>query len=110
FRLADSRSELGAALALGPRVIVVFDGVAYEVVDSSDPGDPLELPAEQSLEDSIPPSEIDPGAQPDQPAGLPCLAELFGFAFLPIRRRVKSRGSELGVGSREVSGSKPELR
>ncbi|MGH2619260.1 MAG: VWA domain-containing protein, partial [Anaerolineales bacterium] len=109
FRLADSRSELGAALALGPRVIVVFDGVAYEVVDSSAFGDPLELPAEQPRQESIPPSEIDPGAQPDQPAGLPCLAALFGVAFLPLRRRIKS-GLELGLGSRAASESQPEFR
>jgi Ca-activated chloride channel family protein len=89
FSLANSRSELGAALALGPKVIVVFEGVAYEVVDTSDRGDPLELPAEQPREESVPPSEIDPGAQPERPPALPCLATLLGLAFLPLRR---SRG------------------
>jgi Ca-activated chloride channel family protein len=102
FQLADSRSELGAALALGPRVIVVFDGVAYEVVDSSAQGDPLELPAEQSRQESLPPTEIDPGAQPNRPAGVPCLAGLLGLGFLPLRR--VNRGSGLGRGSRSRPG------
>ncbi len=89
FNLAGSRLELGAALALGPRVIVMLDGVAYEVVDSSEPGDPLRLPAVQPAQEPPPPGEIDPPAQPDPPASIPCLAPLLGFAFLPLRRRGK---------------------
>ena len=90
FQLADSRSELGAALALGPRVIVVFDGVAYEVVDSSAEGDPFELPAEQPRQDSEPPQLVEPGAEPEQPGPLPCLGALLGFiVILPVRRRIR---------------------
>ncbi len=42
FRLLAARPELGAVFALGPRVIVVLDGVAYETVEG--PGDPLVVP------------------------------------------------------------------
>jgi Ca-activated chloride channel family protein len=108
FSLADSRSELGAALALGPRVIVVFDGVAYEVVDSGAQGDALELPADQSRSESLPPTEIDPGTQPDRPAAVPCLAGLLGLGFLPFRRATKVSG--LGVGSRSGTVLQPVSR
>ncbi|HEY4666528.1 MAG TPA: VIT domain-containing protein, partial [Anaerolineales bacterium] len=93
FSLADSRSELGAALALGPRVIVVFDGVAYEVVDSGASGDPLELPAEQSQQEPAVPDELSPAVQPDRPVAVPCLATLFGLAFLPLRRIGRRTGA-----------------
>lgn len=41
FELAASRDEVAAALALGPRVIVVVDGVAHEIVDPDAEADPL---------------------------------------------------------------------
>jgi len=68
-------------------VIVVFEGVAYEVVDSGAQGDPLELPAEQPRQDSEPPHLVEPVAEPEQPRTVPCLAALFGLALLPLRRR-----------------------
>jgi Ca-activated chloride channel family protein len=43
FNLLSARPALGPAFALGPRVIVVLDGVAYETVEGD--GDPLTLPA-----------------------------------------------------------------
>jgi Ca-activated chloride channel family protein len=43
FALAAARPDLGAALALGQRVIVLTEGVAYEVVPEET--DPLTLPA-----------------------------------------------------------------
>lgn len=42
FRLLAARPELGPVFALGPRVIVVLDGVAYETVEGT--GDPLVVP------------------------------------------------------------------
>jgi hypothetical protein len=42
FRLLAARPELGPVFALGPRVIVVLEGVAYETVEGA--GDPLVLP------------------------------------------------------------------
>jgi Ca-activated chloride channel homolog len=45
FALANSRQDVGAALALDERVIVVVDGQAYEIVSEGDRTDPIELPA-----------------------------------------------------------------
>jgi Ca-activated chloride channel family protein len=42
FALIGARPELGAAFALGERVIVVSDGVAYEAVSTDAP--PIEIP------------------------------------------------------------------
>ncbi len=44
FALAASRPEAGAALALGERVIVVIDGMAYEVVSEGEEADEVDLP------------------------------------------------------------------
>jgi Ca-activated chloride channel family protein len=44
FELASARPELGAALALGERVIIVIDSQAYEVVPEGEQGDRIELP------------------------------------------------------------------
>ena len=40
FALAASRPDVGAALALGPEVIIVIDGVAYRTVGRSRPAIP----------------------------------------------------------------------
>lgn len=45
FELASARPELGAALALGERVIIIIDSQAYEVVPEGEEGDQIELPA-----------------------------------------------------------------
>jgi len=45
FELAAATPEIGAALALGERVIVVSRGQAYEIVAEGESGDPFELPA-----------------------------------------------------------------
>ena len=45
FELAQSRPDLGAALALGERVIVVVDGEAYEVVSAEQSVETVVLPA-----------------------------------------------------------------
>lgn len=44
FKFSQSRPDLGAALALGERVIVVVDGTAYEVVSAEQSAEPLNLP------------------------------------------------------------------
>ena len=44
FALAASRPDVGAALALGPEVIIVVDGVAYRTVGAEQAGDPIRVP------------------------------------------------------------------
>jgi Ca-activated chloride channel family protein len=45
FALAQSRPDLGAALAVGEKVIIVVDGKAYEVVAEGSNVGPLDIPA-----------------------------------------------------------------
>jgi Ca-activated chloride channel family protein len=44
FELAGADAELGASLALGQSVIVVYGDNAYEIVGADQSGDPVELP------------------------------------------------------------------
>ncbi len=62
FALVEARPELGAAFALGQRVIVIVDGTAYEVVPEKT--DPIAMP---------PTAEAQPGetAEPTEPAAQP---------------------------------------
>ncbi|MFN2148183.1 MAG: VIT domain-containing protein [Anaerolineales bacterium] len=53
FDLAAVRPDIGPALALGERVLVVIDGQAYEIVLEEETGDSIQLPA-PLLEDSSP--------------------------------------------------------
>ena len=95
FALAAARPDLGAAFALGERVIVVFEGVAYEVVEADAPGDAITIPP--TLTPSRPASGPDNPApdRPDEPhtprgrgLSLPCpgAALLIGLALLPLSR------------------------
>ena len=91
FALANARSDVAAALALGPRVIVFADGVAYEVVGTDEGGDVVEVP--EPIEDSGPSGEIRPRDEPRRTAPPACLAPTLGLALLPlplIRRRTRS--------------------
>jgi hypothetical protein len=56
FALVAARPDLGPALALGQRVIVLTDGVAYEVVPEET--DPISLPA------TVEPTVASPGSTP----------------------------------------------
>jgi Ca-activated chloride channel family protein len=47
FTLAERYPELSAAFALGPSVIALADGKAYEVVAQDSPVEPLDIPANQ---------------------------------------------------------------
>ena len=106
FALAASRPDVGAALALGPRVIVVVDGSAYEAVGADEPGDSIQLPS--------PLREPDPGAgnpvqtgsaggtndRPSSGAGL-CGIGLMPLAMVavPAARQIRmpwGRGRALG--------------
>ncbi len=45
FALAQSRPDIGAALAIGDKLIVVIDGKAYEITAEGSPSSPVGLPA-----------------------------------------------------------------
>ena len=99
FALAASRPEAGAALALGERVIVVIDGVAYEVVlEGEEAGGEVELPDEVKMEEQgkVQPSGLsevlDSMTEDDRPVGglLSCSsagALLAVGVWLLVRRR-----------------------
>jgi Ca-activated chloride channel family protein len=97
FELAQADPELGAAFALGERVMVSWGGLLYEVVGAEEAGDPLILPAGPEDEVSRP---DEPGEEPLlQPRrggtqiSLPCLAALplAAMALLPRLHKKRSR-------------------
>jgi len=56
FNLLTARPEWGEFLALGPRVVFIAEGVAYEIVEGS--GGPVELPAEHTPESDPTPEPV----------------------------------------------------
>jgi len=106
FTLANSRSELGDAFAIGQNVIIVVGGIAYEVVGPEDEGDPMVLPEVQVEEDETvtdgepvdPSSDLTPETNPKR-FSLPCAGSslLVFMAVLPFglskefRRRQESK-------------------
>jgi hypothetical protein len=62
FTLAERSPELAAAFALGPAVIALADGVAYQVVPQDSPVEPLVIPTMLPL-----PVETALPLQPDTP-------------------------------------------
>ena len=77
FTLADSRSELGDAFALGQNVIIVVEGIAYEVVGAEDSGDPIVIPelrvdVDQNEGGPDPSSDFTTNKQPENAITLPC--------------------------------------
>ncbi len=99
FALAASRPDVAAALALGPEVIVVVNGIAYQIVGADEAGDTIQVP------DPVSSSEPSISAQPDEPsnedptpgsagASLPCAAGALGLGacLLPLRERSGRRG------------------
>ncbi|NIS79793.1 MAG: VWA domain-containing protein [Anaerolineales bacterium] len=103
FALADARADLRAAFALGPNVIAMADGVAYEIIDAEFEGDPIEIP-ESLPEDTEEGSTIDvpsPSVREPKERGreltLPCPGFVFtiGLVFVPWLQR-KHDGTERG--------------
>jgi len=90
FTLANSRSELGDAFALGQNVIIVVEGVAYEVVGADEQGDQIVLPEAQveeeesvsGSEDSSSPGVSDPGNR-EYGFSIPCLGSSL-IGLLPL--------------------------
>lgn len=95
FALADARSDLADAFALGERVIALAGGVAYEVIGDDEIGDPIVPPPPLSEEASIDRPDIEPSVatSKDQSKGisLPCPGFTFviGLAALPLARKRK---------------------
>ena len=112
FILAESRPDLASGFALGQQVIALSDGVAYEVVESTENSEPIVLPATftPTPEDPIPvdtPTTIDISAteSPDnkptsKPATgiMPCASSMLPLVLFPLfgyiyfRRRSKIGG------------------
>jgi Ca-activated chloride channel homolog len=107
FRLASSRPELGAALALGTRVIALSDGVAYEVVeDTSVVTTSVVIPATRTPAPTaapvtprspratpVPPTEQPAKTMTPAPGKVPCASSLIPLAvvlpglFFALRRK-----------------------
>ncbi|MFH2039839.1 MAG: VIT domain-containing protein [Chloroflexota bacterium] len=81
FALSAARPILAAAFALGPRVIALSDGIAYEVVDGDVTSLPIEIPATYTPE-STPASNSGKGSVPIATPNLPCASSL--LAFMPF--------------------------
>jgi Ca-activated chloride channel family protein len=89
FRLAEAAPEIAPALALGEQVIVVSNGIAYEVVSSDEEGDPVSIP-EPEVSSPVPISghaETQPDHDPGSPADgleLLCPGAILGFGLLLV--------------------------
>lgn len=95
FKLAASDGDISAAVALGPRVIVVSAEMAYEVVDEGLDGDPLVLP--EPVEDGEASTGDTEGREPEassaeqnppRSTSLPCLGSSL-LALLPALLLIK---------------------
>jgi Ca-activated chloride channel family protein len=95
FALADSLPEVGQALALGPRVIIIIGDTAYEIVGADEPGDSVLIPTAPAAEPQAHSPQIDPPLSDDTvaPGGsgsvCPGLGVALGLAAIPlaVRRR-----------------------
>ena len=99
FALAASRPDVGAALALGPEVIIVVDGVAYRTVGAEQAGDPIRVPGPVAPDGaSVPDQPVEPTAEnaDSRPpaAGPPCAAGAIGLGacLVPLRERFLRQG------------------
>jgi Ca-activated chloride channel family protein len=110
FALAASRSSLAAAFALGPRVIAISEGIAYEVVGSEVTTGSIDIPPTLEVDSSptdIPPEKpsievpeftlvpetsvvetdvttITESGSPGSGGALPCFGGLLPFVLLPL--------------------------
>ncbi|MFQ5409025.1 MAG: VIT domain-containing protein [Anaerolineales bacterium] len=98
FDLLAARPDLGPAFALGPRVIAISGGQAFEVVEEAAPALDLEAVATGEPErtplpgDAVTePSEV-PAVDPPAPArGLPCSAAMLPLALVAFSARRRRR-------------------
>jgi Ca-activated chloride channel family protein len=90
FALATSRPDIGAALALGTKVIVVTEDSVYEIVDEGEAGDPIVIPEllsdsdkdSSDRETTIYPENTDP-SEAGRGFTFPCPGAIF-LSLLPL--------------------------
>ncbi|GAB4470211.1 MAG: VIT domain-containing protein [Anaerolineales bacterium] len=94
FRLLDAYPSLGAAFSLGEQVIVLANGVAYEVVPADSIVPPLDIATSTPIATPTPqphlatpsplPSNHSPGANPTSP--FPCLSIITLISLLTLSK------------------------
>jgi Ca-activated chloride channel family protein len=93
FALTVSDPDLAAAFALGERVIALTGSVAYEVVPSDEPVEPIDVPAQTeptaypapNTSAPTPTSAAYPVVEPTStPASTPCASALLPFLLAPL--------------------------
>ena len=96
FALSSARPELAAAFALGTQVIALSDGVAYEVVGSSDQGSTIEVPASITQEPNPgmytitnTPNPLSPGSNPFCSSALLAMVPIGLLLFVRSSRKNK---------------------
>lgn len=102
FALTETDSQLAAAIALGPRVIALSDGIAYEVVpelespppitielDTTTPTPAVHLPiiSKAGTTEAVEPPTDDTSAT----APLPCLGGMLLVAAIPLALLMRAR-------------------
>lgn len=97
FSLAQGQAEVGAAFGLGERVIVLYDGVAYEVVGADEQVHPVSLPATKVPE----PTAVNPAATPiavSQAETPESPTETSAISSAPTQQPASSRNGICGAG------------
>ncbi|MFW6183138.1 MAG: VIT domain-containing protein [Chloroflexota bacterium] len=101
FELLGAAPQLGQYLALGPRVLVVHEGLAYETVEGPGDADVTLPPAqitphaeepEESVADDVDDAAPSPSDERPQRAGLPCASALI-LPLLALTLTTRSRRS-----------------
>jgi len=107
FALAEQHPELARAFALGPYVIAITGGAAYEVVSESEDPPPIQISPDQSTPTpvvSLPiiskagtetPPPQDPANQGELPP-LPCMGGLLLLAVIPLSLLIRIRNGFRG--------------
>ncbi|GAP15215.1 uncharacterized protein containing a von Willebrand factor type A (vWA) domain [Longilinea arvoryzae] len=92
FALANARPDVGSALALGQRVVIVVDGQAYEIIDAGQPALAVTLPSpstptiviQQPAQQQITPTPTTPSGSENPPADSPILCTAIALPLLLI--------------------------
>jgi Ca-activated chloride channel family protein len=93
FSLAGSNDGIAAGLALGERVIVMMNGIAYEVIDMDGIANPITLPELPLVDnpeqgsDPVEPSLLSPDNEGENLFTCPGVAFALGMAMIPLRKR-----------------------